>query len=73
MSAQPQTKNETLVPERSSGVETVLGFAILGCLVAGGVGIIKALSMESGFDVLLCLLASVSAFGLVFYIYFGKR
>jgi len=49
-----------------------VGFAVLGCLVAGGVGIAKALSMESGFDVLLCLLGSVTAFGMVFYIYFRK-
>ena len=32
-----------------------------------------ALSMESGFDVLLCLLCSVAAFGAVYYIYYGKR
>ena len=62
-----KTKSET-----ASGAETVLGFAILGCLVAGGVGVAKALSMQSGFDVLLCLLGSVAAFGMVFYIYFRK-
>jgi hypothetical protein len=58
--------------ERASSAETVIGFAVLGCLVAGGVGILKALSMESGFDVLLCLLGSVAAFGTVFLLYFHK-
>lgn len=50
----------------------MIGFAILGCLVAGGVGILKALSMENGADVLLCLLGSVAAFGTVFYFCFRK-
>lgn len=59
-------------PEHRSSCETVIGFAILGCLVAGGVGIAKALSMESGVEVLLCLLGSVAAFGMVFYVYFRK-
>jgi hypothetical protein len=72
MSTQIQTENRSVAPERSTSAETVLGFAVLGCLIAGGVGIVKALSMESGFDVLLCLLGSVAAFGMVFYIYFRK-
>ena len=73
MITQIQTQNRTAAPERSStSAETVVGFAVLGCLVAGGVGIAKALSMESGFGVLLCLLGSVAAFGMVFYIYFRK-
>jgi hypothetical protein len=58
--------------ETTSSADTVVGFAVLGCLVAGGVGIAKALDMGSGFDVLLCLLGSVAAFGMVFYIYFRK-
>ncbi len=73
MNTQTQTENRTVASERSSSAETVLGFAVLGCLVAGGVGIAKALSMESGFDVLLCLLGSVAAFGMVFYIYFRRN
>jgi hypothetical protein len=40
-----------------SNAEMVMGFAVLGCLMAGGVGIWKALTMISGLDVLLCLLA----------------
>ncbi len=71
-STQTQTENRSAAPERSFSAETVVGFAVLGCLVAGGVGIVKALSMETGFDVLLCLLGSVAAFGMVFYIYFRK-
>ena len=49
-----------------------MGFAVIGCLVAGVVGILMATSMRSGFDVLCCLLASVAAFGLVFHIYLGR-
>ena len=73
MSTQTQTENRSETPDRTSSAETVVGFAVLGCLVAGGVGIIKALSMESGSGVLLCLLGSVACFGMVYYIYFGKR
>lgn len=53
--------------------QTVLGFAVLGCMVAGGVGIAKALNMERGLDVLFCLLGSVAAFGVVFYVYLRRR
>jgi hypothetical protein len=49
-----------------------LDWAIIGCLVAGAVGIIKALGMDSPSSVLLCLLGSVSAFGLVIYVQFQK-
>ena len=68
-----QTQNQSAASERNTGAETVVGFAVLGCLVAGCVGIVKALDMNSGLDVLLCLLGSVAAFGMVFYIYFGRR
>jgi hypothetical protein len=51
----------------------VLGFAVIGLLVAGTVGVVKAMSMASGIDVLLCLLGSVAAFGAVYFIYFGKH
>ena len=60
-------------PEHSSSAEIIIGFAVLGLLAAGFVGISKALSMNSGSDVLLCLLGSVAAFGAVIYIYFGKH
>ena len=73
MTTQTLTQNRSETTERSSSTDTVLGFAIIGLLVAGTVGVLKALSMESGFDVLLCLLGSVVAFGAVYCIYFGKR
>ena len=58
--------------ERNSSAATVLGVAVLGCLVAGTVGIFKALAMESGIGVLCCLLASVAAFGAVAYVYLRR-
>ncbi len=73
MTIQTETQNRGDTIERSSSADTVLGFAVIGLLIAGGVGVLKALSMDSGFDVLLCLLGSVAAFGAVYYIYFGKR
>ena len=65
-------ENRTITKERGNSGDTVVGFAVLGCLVAGFVGISRALNMQSGFDVLLCLLGSVAAFGMVFYIYFRR-
>jgi hypothetical protein len=73
MNTQTQAENRGAAPTRSSSAETVVGFAVMGCLVAGAGGVLKALQMESGFDVLLCLLGSVAAFGTVYYIYFGRR
>jgi hypothetical protein len=71
MKTQTQTEPSRRIASNSSP-ETVVGFAVLGCLVAGAVGIIKALSMDTGFGVLLCLLASVASFSTVYYIYCGK-
>lgn len=71
MTTHTQPQSKTI--ERSSSAETVLGFAVLGLLAAGTIGLFKALSMASGFDVLLCLLGSVTAFGAVYYIYFGRQ
>ena len=50
-----------------------LDWAVFGCLVAGAVGIIKALRMESPTGVLLCLLGSVAAFGMVIYVHLRKQ
>jgi hypothetical protein len=69
---QTQTDNQSIKVDRHESAETVVGFAVMGCLVAGAVGIDKALNMQNGLDVLLCLLGSVAAFGMVFYIYFRK-
>ena len=71
MTTQIQTENPSATTERNSSASTVLGFAVIGLLAAGSVGVLKALSMDRGFDVLLCLLGSVAAFGSVYYIYFG--
>jgi hypothetical protein len=68
-----QTQNRSEMTERSSNPNTVIGFAVLGLLVAGIVGVVKAFGMKSGLDVLLCLLDSVVAFGAVYYVYYGKR
>lgn len=57
--------------ERNSAT-SALDWAVFGCLVAGGVGIFKALGMESASGVLLCLLGSVAAFGMVFYMHVRK-
>jgi hypothetical protein len=73
MRTQTQTENQPLTTEQGGSGEMVVGFAVLGCLVAGAVGIFKAWSMQTGFDVLLCLLGSVAAFGMVFYIYFRRN
>jgi hypothetical protein len=47
--------------------------AVLGCLLAGMAGVIKALTMASGLDVLLCLWGAVLAFGLAMGVYFWKH
>ena len=72
MSTETQTQNRNEASQRSSGADTVLGFAVLGLLAAGAIGLIKALDMSNGLDVLLCLLGSVTAFGAVLFIYFRK-
>jgi len=56
-----------------SGRQKVMVLAVLGCLLAGLVGIIKASAMAKGFDVLLCLLGAVCAFGTALCVYFWKR
>jgi hypothetical protein len=73
MALQTQIQNRVEATGRSSSVDTVLGLAVIGCIIAGAVGIAKALSMDSGFGVLLCLVGSVVSFGAVFYIYLGKH
>jgi hypothetical protein len=47
--------------------------AVIGCLLAGVAGIIKALNMTGGFDVLLCLLGASVAFGTALCVYLLKR
>ena len=59
--------------KHSSSRESMMVCAAFGCLIAGIVGIIKALNMTGGFDVLLCLLGATAAFGTALYVYFLKR
>ena|SRR5271170_5865634 len=59
--------------KHNSGKLSVMVFAVIGCLIAGIVGIIKALNMASGFDVLLCLLGAIGAFGMALCVYFWKH
>lgn len=61
---------EIVFGERKS--TTALDWAVLGCLVAGAVGIYKAFGMETPSGVLLCLLGSVAAFGVVIYAHLRK-
>lgn len=73
MTTETQTQNQNETSHRSSEADTALGFAVLGLLATGAIGLVKALDMKSGLDVLLCLLGSVVAFGAVFYIYLRKQ
>jgi hypothetical protein len=73
MNTKTQTQNPSETMAGSSGKNLALGFAVIGLLAAGAVGVLKALTMVSGVDVLLCLLGSVAAFGAVFYIYLARR
>jgi hypothetical protein len=56
-----------------SSREGVMLLAVIGCLMAGIVGVIKASTMASGLDVLLCLWGSVLAFGMAISVYFWRR
>ncbi|MEY2789464.1 MAG: hypothetical protein RIT19_1708 [Verrucomicrobiota bacterium] len=60
-------------PTSSSKGDTVVGFAMVGFLLAGAVGLVKAMGMTSGLDVLFCLLGSATAFGAVVYVCFHNK
>ena len=51
----------------------VMILAVVGCLLAGFAGVIKALGMVDGFDVFLCLLGAIGAFGTALCVYFWRR
>lgn len=53
---------------RASAGDGVVGFAVLGCLLAGVVAVFKAFVASSGLDTLLCTLGAVFAFGAVAYL-----
>lgn len=61
------------VSQPNDGRTVVMAFAVVGCLAAGMAGVIKALTMTGGFDVLLCLLGSIGAFGTALCVYFWKQ
>jgi hypothetical protein len=73
MTTQTQTADKSETTESSSRKTSALDWAVFGCLAAGAVGIIKALSMDRPFDVAICLLASVIAFSVVFYVHLRKH
>ena len=52
--------------------ESVLGFAVFGCLLTGIIGIVRAGIAPDALGAAACLLASVVAFGTVSYIYARK-
>jgi len=56
-----------------SGPNIVMIFAAIGCMLAGIAGVIKALSMADGVNVLLCLLGATAAFGMALAVYFWRR
>src|SRR5262245_24503687 len=51
--------------------EKGLELGAVGCLLAGALGILKAVHMEQASDALLCLLGSFGTCGFVCYLYFG--
>ena len=61
------------ISRHHAGREIVMACAVIGCMVAGLTGIIKAVNMAGGFDVLLCLLGAIGAFGTALCVYFWKR
>jgi hypothetical protein len=74
MATQTQAESKTDDAKESKRVvsgESITGYAVIGCLVAGTIGIFKAMGSE-GVGAGACLLASVAAFGTIYYIYYRK-
>ena len=61
------------ISRHAAGKEVVMAFAVIGCLIAGLAGVIKAVNMANGLDVLLCLLGATGAVGMALCVYFWKR
>ena len=59
--------------EAASTGDSILGLIVVGLIAIGFVGILKATHMDSGLDVLLCLMGSAAGFGGVYYILHGRR
>lgn len=53
--------------------EGVVVLAVMGCVLAGMVGVVKASIMASGLDVLFCLWGSVLPFGVAIGVFLWKR
>ena len=68
-----ETANRANSSTETSAKADGLDWAVLGCLIAGGVGIVKALSMEKGIEVLACILGSLAAFSVIFYVCLRKQ
>lgn len=63
--------DEVKTAKRAVAGEEVVGYAILGCLAAGTIGIYKA-AVTDGVESASCVVASVIAFGAVCYTYFRR-
>ncbi|MFO1477146.1 MAG: hypothetical protein U1F98_10900 [Verrucomicrobiota bacterium] len=73
MKFMPQfTKKQPEEVAPDSAGDSVVGMAALGCLTAGVVGIMKATSMQTGADVMCCLVGAAAAFGVLLYICFHR-
>ena len=72
MTTKTETENHDETSEKQSRADA-LDWAVFGCVAAGGVGIYKACEMSNAVDVLICLLGSVIAFGVVFYVHLRKH
>jgi uncharacterized integral membrane protein len=66
LSAKPNSK-----PNRASG-SAIMDFAVLGILLGGAIGMVKATQMENPLDVLICLLGSVTGCALICFVYFRR-
>jgi hypothetical protein len=64
-------KSRKTAAKRRWTTEKGLEIGAVGCLLAGGLGILKAIHMEQASDALLCLFASFGTCGFVCYLYFG--
>ena len=63
----------TEISVKDDGRNMVMALAVVGCLAAGMAGVVKALTMTGGGDVLLCLLGAIGAFGTALCVYFWKQ
>ena len=66
----PGEGSESKAAKHVSG-EKVVGYAVLGCFIAGVIGIYKAM-VTDGISSAACLLAAIAAFGTICYIYFRR-